>query len=330
MRRGGVGLVALIMCGLVAACGSNSPPPPASTTSPDPSISAARIVETVPIDAQSQDLVIFSPAVGREVKVRLLLPADFSTAVGPWPTLYLLQGCCDTYASWTLSTDVEELARTQELIVAMPEGGSVGFYSDWKSGPRWETFHTVELPALLAATYHASDRRAVAGLSMGGLGALSYAARDHGMYAAAASFSGIVDTRLSADESQTWLGLVESYGENPLALWGDPDSDADTWKAHNPYDLAPGLKGIPIFVSCGNGRPGPLDPRGTLADETEQLLGVENAALAARATALGLDARFDLYGPGTHTWSYWQRELHKAWPMLVTSLGLPAPRRASH
>jgi diacylglycerol O-acyltransferase/trehalose O-mycolyltransferase len=324
MRHSRAALVAVIICCLVAACGSGSSGPPATST-PDASIGAARIVQTVPLGDNDQDLVIFSPAVGREVKVRLLLPPDFATAVGPWSTLYLLQGCCDSYASWTLSTDIEKLARTQELIVAMPEGGSVGFYSDWKSGPKWETFHTVELPALLTAAYHASDRRAVAGLSMGGLGALSYAARHQGMYAAAASFSGIVDTRLSADESQVWLGLVGSNGEDPLALWGDPSSDADTWKAHNPYDLAARLRGIPLFVSCGNGQPGPLDPRGTHVDETEQLLGVENEALAARIAALGLDARVDLYGPGTHTWSYWQRELHKAWPMLVMSLGLPAP-----
>jgi diacylglycerol O-acyltransferase/trehalose O-mycolyltransferase len=276
---------------------------------------------------QSQDLVIFSPAIGREVKVRLLLPPDFFRSTGPWPTLYLLPGCCDTYAGWSLSTDVDLLARRQELIVAMPAAGSVGFYSDWQSGPKWETFHTVELPALLASAYHASGRQAVAGLSMGGLGALSYAARHPGMYTAAASFSGLVDTRLSVGESRYWLEVVEVQGENPLALWGDPVSDADIWKAHNPYDLAPSLKGIPIFVSCGNGQPGPLDPRGTLVDNVEQRIRAENAALAARAAALGLDARFDFYGPGTHTWPYWQRELHRAWPMLLTSLGLPARRR---
>jgi S-formylglutathione hydrolase FrmB len=35
----------------------------------------------------------------------------------------------------------------------MPEGGKVGFYSDWRSGPGWETFHTAELPNLLARQY---------------------------------------------------------------------------------------------------------------------------------------------------------------------------------
>jgi hypothetical protein len=75
----------------------------------------------------------------------------------------------------TRSTDIETLSRDADLLVVMPEGGSAGFYSDWLSGPRWETFHTEELPALLAAGYRAGDRQAVAGVSMGGLGALGYA-----------------------------------------------------------------------------------------------------------------------------------------------------------
>src|SRR5437764_1451126 len=79
--------------------------------------------------------------------------------------------------------------------------------------------------------------RAVAGVSMGGLGALSYAARHRGMFAAAASFSGIVDTRLSPRESSAYQGLVRSQGGDPDLLWGDPAREAALWSAHNPYDL---------------------------------------------------------------------------------------------
>jgi S-formylglutathione hydrolase FrmB len=234
--------------------------------------------------------------------------------------LYLLHGCCDSYVSWARYTDIEKLTSKAALIVAMPEGGAVGFYSDWLVGPKWETFHTVELPGLLAGNYRASDRRAIAGLSMGGLGALGYAARHPGSYSSAASFSGIVHTRLSDQESQGYLGLVQSQGEDPTALWGDPEADADVWRAHNPYDLAAQLKAIPIFVSAGNGRPGPLDKPGTAVDEIEQSIGAENEALASRLREVRADAQIDIYGPGTHNWVYWQRELHKAWPMITASL----------
>jgi S-formylglutathione hydrolase FrmB len=267
------------------------------------------------------DLLIYSPAVGKEVYVRLLLPARYETASSQrWPVLYLLHGCCDDYTSWTRSTDIEERTRNLDALIVMPDGGRAGFYSNWRSGPAWETFHVSELAAVLTDNYRASDRRVIAGLSMGGLGALDYAARNRGMFAVAASFSGIVHTRLSKDHSRHYLNLLSSEGEDPLALWGDPDDDAEIWKAHNPYDLAPRLAGTKIFVSSGNGRPGPLDPAGTVSDEIETSLGEQNEAFAKRLRELGIDARVELYGAGTHNWVYWQRELDHAWPLITEGL----------
>jgi diacylglycerol O-acyltransferase / trehalose O-mycolyltransferase len=65
-----------------------------------------RVVDRVHVDGRMWDLLIYSPAVGKEVYARLLLPARFETARGQlWPVLYLLHGCCDDYASWTRSTE---------------------------------------------------------------------------------------------------------------------------------------------------------------------------------------------------------------------------------
>jgi S-formylglutathione hydrolase FrmB len=102
-----------------------------------------------------RDLTIDSPALGRTAEVRLLLPRRFQAQpTRRWPVLWLLHGCCDTYRSWTRSTDVEELAELADVLVVMPEAGEVGFYSDWYNGgregpPRWETFHLTELQQLL-------------------------------------------------------------------------------------------------------------------------------------------------------------------------------------
>src|SRR5690242_7648441 len=84
-------------------------------------------------------------ALARDAHVRLMLP-DRGTR--PWPVLYLLHGCCDSYQSWTRSTDVESIPALRSVLVVMPEGGDVGFYSNWRDGPAWETFHTRELPRL--------------------------------------------------------------------------------------------------------------------------------------------------------------------------------------
>jgi S-formylglutathione hydrolase FrmB len=319
-------VLSLLLLAGIAACSAPRPRPPAAIgqgaaqtgTSP-----GARVLDQRTVDARTWDLTVDSPAVGRPVSVRLLLPARYDTARDQrWPVLYLLHGCCDSYVAWTRSSDVAELTRPLDVLTVMPEAGAVGFYSDWRTGPSWETFHTDELPRLLAAEYRAADRQVIAGLSMGGLGALGYAARHPGRYAAAASFSGIVHTRLTPEVSQNDLGLVRSQGEDPTALWGDPVADEKTWRQHNPYDLVPALRGVRLFVSAGDGRPGPLDPPGTPADEIETAIGAENRAFADRLRADGVDARVDLYGAGTHNWAYWQRELHAAWPLITSGLGV--------
>jgi diacylglycerol O-acyltransferase/trehalose O-mycolyltransferase len=237
-----------------------------------------------------------------------------------WPVLYLLHGCCDTYVSWTGSTDIERLSAQLDALVVMPDGGQVGFYSDWLDGPGWETFHTSELPQLLASEYRANGRAAIAGVSMGGLGALGYAARHPGEYAVAASFSGIVHTRLTPNVARGYLALVQSYDSNPLGLWGDPDKQSDVWKRHNPYDFAPQLRGTRLFISSGNGQPGPLDLEGAVTDQIETGIGNENTAFGRRLRQLGIDAKLDLYGDGTHNWVYWQRSLHRAWPLITDAL----------
>jgi diacylglycerol O-acyltransferase/trehalose O-mycolyltransferase len=320
-------VVFLVSCGAPSSSPTPAAPsPPASASasaSPTPTVGAtARIVGTKKLNSRSTDLTIESPAVGDHVQVRLLLPAHFETQPKRrWPVLYLLHGCCDTYLSWTRSTDIEQLTRKRDLLVVMPDGGPVGFYSNWRTGPQWETFHTQELPQLLAAQYRANGKAAIAGVSMGGLGALGYAARHPGMYSAAASFSGIVHTRLSSDVSQGYLGLVSSQGTpDPLALWGDPEADAATWKQHNPYDLAPQLTRIPLFISAGNGDPGPLDERGTAPDSIEPAINAENKEFAQHLRKVGASVTVDLYGDGTHNWVYWQRELHRAWPILTNKL----------
>lgn len=317
-----IAAVVLVACGAGSSDGSGAPP--ASKSSASTAVPrAARIVATSRVSGRMRDLTVDSPAVRTRVKVRLLLPARFSSApTRQWPVLYLLHGCCDSYLSWTRSTDIERFTQNLDALVVMPAGGKAGFYSNWRSGPAWETFHLTELDQVLVHTYRAGTRRVIAGVSMGGLGAIGYAARHPGMFTVAASFSGIVHTRLSEGESHAYLALVGSQGDDPLALWGDPTTNADVWREHNPFDLAARLRGTRLFVSAGNGQPGPLDPPHTPINDTEVSINEENTAFVQQVRTLRLDAQIDLYGPGTHTWPYWQRELHKAWPLITSGLGI--------
>jgi diacylglycerol O-acyltransferase/trehalose O-mycolyltransferase len=299
MRR--LALVLLVVS--LAGCGSTKPARPAAPA-------GAVVVSEHRAGPRTLDLRVRSPALGRQVSVRLLTPDGWREgAAKRWPVLFLLHGCCDDYRSWTRSTDVATLPALRKVLVIMPDGGDIGFYSDWHAGtrPRWETFHTHELPALLER-YGAGPRRAVAGLSMGGLGAIDYAARNPGLFRAAASFSGVLHPLADAD---FWSGLFSQYASSN-AVWGDPRSDRRVWEAHDPTSLAPRLRGTKLFVASGDGTGG---------DRTERLVGRESRQFVARLHVLQIEVTTDLYRGGRHDWPYWQRDLHRAVPLLLRALG---------
>ncbi|EFQ82881.1 putative esterase [Aeromicrobium marinum DSM 15272] len=324
-----VGVAALLCAALIGAS------PVSGTAAAVPTNIGARPV-AAEVTAQSWirpgrevDLTIDSPALGSEAAVKLLLPRDWSpTATRTWPVLYLLHGCCEAsgHTVWTRMTDVEQQVEDRDVIVVMPAAGWAGFYSNWRNhglggGPQWEDFHLTELREIVERDFLGGQRRAVAGLSMGGFGALSYAARHPGMFQAAASFSGVVHTLMDLRGPLLTSGLVLSGGSAPTAVWGDPLTARRVWAEHNPYDLADRLTGLPVYISSGNGRPGPLDASFGLIDPLESPIGDMNRRLVERLRQVGADVTAHLYGAGTHTWPYWQRELELALPLLLEEIG---------
>ena len=231
-----------------------------------------------------------------------------------YPVLYLLHGADSDYRSWTRDGDAQAITARAAMIVVMPDGGSNGWYTDWYQGarpvqPRWETYHVGGLVPWIDATYRtiASRRgRAVAGLSMGGYGALSYAARHPGTFAAAASFSGALEVG-SAD------------------AWGERNANEARWRAHLPISIAARLRSLALVeLRTGDGPPGPLDRPGTKPDcpgcALERYLLRGNVRLHARLRALGIRHVWDDYGPGTHDWPYWRRDLRETLPDLARVL----------
>ncbi|MBX7464587.1 alpha/beta hydrolase-fold protein [Streptomyces sp. NPDC056132] len=287
----------------------------------------ARVVTEQRVGPRRIDLAIASPALGATAHVRLLTPDGWSPGRGDWPSLWLLHGCCGGYTDWTTYTDVDQLPSLRRVLVVMPEAGAAGWYSDWwnygKGGaPRWETFHTTEVRQIVERGYGAGGRRVAAGLSMGGLGALSYAAHHPGLFRAVASYSGTVHPLLQVPGGlgpDWFLDLDRRQGVDPYAIWGDPVRQRAVWAKHDPTLQAGALRGLPVFLSCGNGRAGPYDPAGE-RDPGEAYFEQQNRALADRLAAVGSPVRADFYGPGTHAWPYWQRELHRSLPMLLSAL----------
>lgn len=318
-RRGTVLALSLIMTLALGGVGL-------STVQAAPERKAVVVSQTQVADRQV-DLAVRSPALGgATVNVRLLTPDDWErrTKRDHWPVLYLLHGCCGDYTSWTSATDVAEIAALRDVLVVMPEAGDTGWYSDWWNdgqggAPAWETFHLRELRPLLERGFGAGQRRVVAGLSMGGLGALLYAGRPPGMFRAAASYSGMVQP-LSESGIRWSRHFMTQYGYDPDQLWGDPIAQRRVWEQHDPAHLAKKLRRIPVYLSSGDGNPGPLDPPGAAFDGLESDFLQQNVAVAAAIERAGGDVTTDFYGAGRHGWGYWERELHDSLPMLLGAL----------
>lgn len=290
-----------------------TPPEPVADTAAVAAFTEVRVADVTEVDDRTRDLIIESPSVG-EAKVRLLLPAGFDEdADRTYPVLYLLHGATGDHSNWTEESDLAELTADLDLLVVMPDGGEWGWYSDWwnegEGGPpAWETFHLDEVRGIIEDDWRAGDARAVAGLSMGGYGAMHYATAHPELFEAVASFSGVVDPN----------GSGRGLAIDPMA-WGDPVAQSDVWDAHDPVAMAAALDGKPVYLSWGDGQPGPLDATGASYDDLEAWVAPQNEALAARLAELGIDATVES-GVGTHTWPYWEQGLHNALPLLLEAL----------
>jgi S-formylglutathione hydrolase FrmB len=305
------GALALLACAALAA-GCGGPSHRGHDAAPKAGIS---VVRRQRLDARLEEWTLRTPALRGPTGVRVLLPAGYRDHPRRrYPVLYLLHGAGSDYRSWTRYGDAEAITARAPMIVVMPDGGTGGWYTDWYKGdrpvqPRWESYHVGELVPWIDRTYRtiaARRGRAVAGLSMGGFGALSYAARHPGTFAAAASFSGALE-----------VGSSEA--------WGPRDGNAARWRAHLPITLAARLRSLALIeLRTGDGRPGPLDPRGTRpgcpACALERFLHRSNARLHRRLRALGIRHTWDDYGPGTHDWPYWRRDLRETLPDLTRVL----------
>jgi diacylglycerol O-acyltransferase / trehalose O-mycolyltransferase len=312
-RRRAVAVLA--SCAIVAGCGArHKAPAPSGRDDPGAAITVVRHERR---DARLQDWTLRTPALDGVTRVRILLPAGYRAEPRRrYPVLYLLHGAYADYRSWTRYGDAEAITARAPLIVVMPDGGTMGWYTDWYEGaepvrPKWETYHVGELVPWVDAhfrTVAARRGRAIAGLSMGGYGALGYAARHPGTFAAAASFSGALE-----------IGSGQA--------WGPRGENEGRWRAHLPIFLARRLRSLALLeVRTGNGQPGPLDRSGTRpgcgACRLERFLHPANVRLHERLRRLGIPHVWD-DGPGTHDWPYWRRDLRATLPGMIRVLTRP-------
>jgi S-formylglutathione hydrolase FrmB len=305
-----------------------------------PAAGAATVVAGERIDRRLLELTVRTPALAVPTKVRVLLPDGYGRKPRRrYPVLYLLHGAGDDRTAWTRSGDAERTTAGRPLIVVMPDGGRGGWYTDWYNAgrggpPAWETLHVRELIRLVDRRFRtvaARRGRAIAGLSMGGFGAFSYAARHPDLFTAAASFSGGLDLNLELLGQPAGRIAVDATaamdGGDASSVFGDFAAANIRWRGHNPPDLAVNLRGVALAMHSGDGRPGgPLG--GDELDIVELGTHEMSARLHDRLARLRIPHVWDDHGPGSHTWPYWARDLRETvGPLMRRFARPPAPRR---
>jgi S-formylglutathione hydrolase FrmB len=239
-------------------------------------------------------------------RANVLLPAGYDPERA-YPLLVLLNGLNTDYA-WFAQSGLTAAFDGLDAIVVMPEGGS-GWYADWwndgeRANPAWESYELNEvIPAILARYPILPQRRyhAIAGTSMGGLGAAYLGGRLPGFFGSVASLSGFDDPQYFAQIAQPAMGLT---AEAPLKgdynlypVEGPPhDFYAD---GHDPTRLATNLEQTRVFETTGTGAPSPgvVDPTGSV--EESLVIYPMNQRYHQALAAAGVDVTYQVH-PGGH------------------------------
>jgi S-formylglutathione hydrolase FrmB len=280
--------------------------------------------------------------------IRILLPAGYSAHPHRrYPVFYLLHGTSGYASDWTVRGGAEQTTAGRPLIVVMPDidlgGDGGGWCTNWPDGMyKWETFHVDQLIPWIdrnLRTIASRSGRAIAGLSQGGFCSTSYAARHPDLFATALGYSGAPDIAYDPDAaagSTAIINATEVFLDHvpPNSMFGDRATNEVNWAAHDPTTLAPNLRWTSLFMYFGNGQPGPLDsgPPSLYAMTIEGAVWRDNVDFHNRLEALGIPSFYDDYGPGTHSWPYWARDLRQSIGQIMAGFAHPpaAPRTVTY
>ncbi len=228
---------------------------------------------------------VVSKALGMSTGLTVSIPAEGWKYPDGFPVLYLLHGLSDNASNWARRSNIDLYAEEAGMVVIMPEVQR-SFYCDMQYGPAYFTYVADELPALCAAMLHLSDRREdtfVAGLSMGGYGALKVALSRPDRFEAVASFSGALDMA-----GRFPAGLPEFMAVSGGELRDEDDLFLLAQK------LSPEQRPR-VYMTCG---------------EQDFLLD-ESRRFSAKLDALGWNHTLETW-KGDHEWRFWDASIQKA------------------
>lgn len=261
-----------------------------------------------------RDLAVPSAVLGREMRASVYLPTGHARGEQRFPVVFLLHGRGGNQNDWLdagrlaplLDRLIDERA-VPPMVVVMPAGEDSWYVDNPDPGGRglWATAFLGDLVPWVEARFAGLGRRggrAIAGLSMGGFGALRFAFSRPDRFVAAASLSGA-------------LFFPDEYPEHDpdrlLSAFGTP-FDRARMEANNPWHLIPALAAArerpAIWIAAG---------------DDDGLAFEQNAArmhAALRRAGVKSELRID---QGGHDWEYWARAIEPALRFLGGQLDHP-------
>ncbi len=204
--------------------------------------------------------------------------------------VYLLHGLSDDYTAWSRYTAIERYANENGIVIIMPDGAR-SFYTDMAYGGSYYSFFTKELFPYVQKLFRVSTNRVdtfIAGLSMGGYGALKIALRNPEMFAAAASLSGAVHISDRLENDPRWKETKRFvFGTEPVQ-----NTQNDLFFLVSQHSPSLPLR---LYLACG----------------TEDFLYRDNLAFVDVLSKTSIPYRFES-APGIHDWKFWDAYIQKA------------------
>ena len=243
-----------------------------------------------------------SKLVGKILPYNVLLPVNYNQAdsrTKRYPVIYLLHGLTGHYNNWLDKTNLVDYTTAYEFIIVMPEGND-GWYTDSANVPsdKYESYILQELIPDVEKRFRASSERgsrAIAGLSMGGYGALKFGVKHPEMFVLTASLSGALD---AASWTEADLKGLEFIWRTLQPVFGAEKSE--TRAANDLRKLfseltAQRIAALPyVYVDCG----------------TEDGLLEINRSFVDILTKRKIPHEYRQL-PGNHSWTYWDAQVQE-------------------
>jgi putative tributyrin esterase len=280
------------------------------------------------------------------------LPPSYASQPGRrYAVAYYLHGAMGDENNWLnqgrLGVTLDSLVAsgTPEMIVVMPDGDD-GFYTTWNflgdwpgcrrnrppnaeaaesycvPWPHYDEYIARDLVGFIDGRYRTlADRRhrGIAGLSMGGYGAMALALSYPDVFSATASHSGVLFPALGDGRFpvlRTRFDIDSLRASYPRWLWALQEAafgkDSVGWAARDPSQLAaqlqerqPGLMPA-LFADCG----------------TEDFLITQNRAFRDAVQKASVQITYVEHA-GAHNWDYWRRHVPESAAWLAARMTVP-------